>query len=136
MLLLYLCWIGSFLVVRSYFVPEGFGAYGHYRPAAVDEVALRPPVYAGKAACLECHDEVSQDRVQNTHAGLSCEACHGALADHAADMDIKPVRPTRENSLCLGCHLAGTARPEWFKQIKPAEHFEGDCIDCHEAHSP
>ena len=36
-----------FLVVRHYVVPKSFGQYGHYRGAAIDEIAARPVKFAG-----------------------------------------------------------------------------------------
>jgi hypothetical protein len=136
MLLLFAAWIGAFLIVRAFLVPPGFGAFGHYRPGAVDDVAALPVVFGGKAACLECHENVSQDPAKNKHVGLSCEACHGALASHVAEPAVAPARPSKENKLCLGCHLAGSAKPRWFKQVVPADHYEGECMDCHQPHSP
>jgi hypothetical protein len=136
MVLLFAAWIGAFLAARAFLIPPGFGAFGHYRPGAVDDVAAQPVVFAGKAACLTCHENVSQDPAQNKHAPLSCEACHDALASHVEEPAVAPARPARENSLCLGCHLAAVAKPAWFKQVEPAAHYDGTCMDCHQPHAP
>ena len=42
-----------FLVVRAWLVPENFGAYGHYRPGAVDAAVALPIRHAGRAVCAE-----------------------------------------------------------------------------------
>lgn len=138
MLMLYFAWIASFLIVRALLMPADFGKFGHYRPAAVDEIAARTPVFAGKAACLDCHGEIPQDPAATHHAGLSCETCHGPLPGHAADPAVMPAKlETTDSNLCLGCHLAGSAKPAWFKQITPADHFDaGACMDCHQPHAP
>ena len=39
-----------FLVVRAWLIPENFGAYGHYRPGAVDAVAALPIHHPGTTA--------------------------------------------------------------------------------------
>ena len=38
-----------FLVVRHFVVPKTFGEYGHYRGAAIAEIAARPMHFAGHA---------------------------------------------------------------------------------------
>ena len=47
-----------FLVVRHYVVPKSFGQYGHYRGAAIGEIAARPVKYAGHETCETCHADV------------------------------------------------------------------------------
>ena len=37
-----------FLVVRHFIVPKSFGEYGHYRGAAIGEIAARPIQFAGQ----------------------------------------------------------------------------------------
>ena len=36
-----------FLLLRSFFVPKTFGKYGHYRAAALSEIAAKPVMFAG-----------------------------------------------------------------------------------------
>src|ERR1019366_3481698 len=47
-----------FLVVRHYVVPPSFGQYGHYRGAAIGEIAQRPVKFAGHQTCETCHTDV------------------------------------------------------------------------------
>ena len=45
----------GFLLVRSFVVPSSFGQYGHYRGAAIAEIAARPVHFAGHQTCETCH---------------------------------------------------------------------------------
>ena len=69
-----------FLVVRHFVVPKSFGQYGHYRGAAIGEIAQRPVKFAGHEACENTHADEAAKKMAGKHAHVSCEACHGALA--------------------------------------------------------
>jgi hypothetical protein len=125
-----------FLVVRQFLVPADFGVYGHFRAGAIADNQVRPVKFAGQADCLACHDDVGTKRAAGKHARVACEACHGALAAHAADPETKPARPDGR-STCLVCHTANVAKPAGFPQIVPKEHAEtGLCVECHSSHEP
>jgi hypothetical protein len=68
-----------FLVVRHYVVPKSFGEYGHYRGAAMGEIAAHPAKFAGHDTCEACHSDVADKKSKGKHAHVNCEACHGAL---------------------------------------------------------
>jgi Cytochrome c7 and related cytochrome c len=124
-----------FVVVRAALVPDDFGVYGHYRAGALADNASRPIAYAGQPACLECHSDAGGVKRAGAHAPVSCEACHGPLAPHAAGEVTTPPRPGP--TLCLVCHATSTGRPAWMKQIVPAEHAgEEGCTTCHQPHTP
>lgn len=126
-----------FLVVRGFVVPKSFGQYGHYRAAAIDEIAARPVVFAGHQACSDCHSDVQETKSKGKHAGINCEACHGPLAKHAADpTNITP--PKLDTAvLCARCHTASAAKPRSFPQVDPAAHSNGlPCETCHQPHTP
>ena len=96
-----------FLVARWTLIPSDFGVLGYYRAGALNDVRARPIAYAGRAACMECHDgaydppepeddaparktalKTPLDPVKdNKHFKLNCEACHGPLQKHVADED-------------------------------------------------
>jgi hypothetical protein len=126
-----------FLVMHMLLVPKTFGLYGHYRAAAMSDVAAKPLSYAGRAACAECHANVVELQKAGKHATLGCEACHGPQLRHAGQpMDVKPVKLDTKK-LCPTCHTANPARPKWFKQVKVQEHSSGEACDtCHQPHSP
>lgn len=135
--LLFAALLVVFLVARAVLIPEGFGTYGHYRAGALADARSRPLMFAGRAACLDCHEEVDAVKKNGKHAGLACEACHGPLGAHVADpAAVVPDRPDAK-SLCLVCHLENLAKPEGFPQIDPADHAgDENCIKCHGPHTP
>ena len=134
---LLLAFVLAFIVLRSLFVPEGFGALGHYRAAALDEVRAREVTFAGQPACAECHQDVLDAKAAGAHKTVHCEACHEALAKHAEAPDqVTPTLP-EPRVLCIRCHERSVARPRSFPQIEPAEHAgESSCTDCHVPHVP
>ena len=72
-----------FLVVRHYVVPKSFGQYGHYRGAAMGEIAAHPAKFAGHETCEACHSDVADKKKAGKHAHLNCEACHGRSSEAA-----------------------------------------------------
>ena len=128
--------ITLFFIFRAVMVPEDFGLLGHYRAGALADNMLKPIRYAGEAACVDCHSAVREKRMTARHAGVHCEACHGPLANHAADVSVAPARPPGR-ATCLKCHAARPSKPAGFPQVIPEDHApEGDCIVCHVAHAP
>jgi hypothetical protein len=127
----------TFLLVRQALVPADFGAYGFYRGGALADAASLPITFAGQAACVDCHDAVVQARHGSKHERVRCEACHGALAQHASgDVAAKP-KTLNPRTLCLTCHVKSSGKPEGFPQIVPADHAEeGPCTACHQPHAP
>ena len=125
-----------FVVVRAQMVPDDFGTLGHYRAGAIDDVRKRAPVYAGQAACAECHADIVTTRAAARHAAVSCEGCHGALASHATGELAKPARPDGR-ALCIRCHAAAAGRPRQYPTVVVKDHAgEESCITCHTPHNP
>ena len=134
LVLLTLAIVGSFMVARAFLTPATFGQYGWYRGAALEELAARTPVYAGKKSCDECHSDILHKLAGDAHRTLSCEGCHGVSRTHAGDPDVLPVKLT--GSHCIRCHEANPSRPAWFKQIVVKDHYSGKCAECHIPHQP
>ncbi len=125
-----------FILVRAILVPKSFGEYGHYRGNAIAEIAAKTPVFAGHQACETCHSDVATMKNKGKHVSVNCEACHGALANHADDPSIEPPKLDTAN-LCVRCHEENGARPAGFPQIHAEEHSGGlPCETCHQPHSP
>ncbi|MBI4912911.1 MAG: hypothetical protein HY823_09240 [Acidobacteria bacterium] len=129
----------AFIVLRAIFIPKGFGELGHYRRGALDEVASRTPVHAGRKACVDCHTDVAEKQKGSLHESVSCENCHGPQGAHAAAADpsaSKPKLPDGEK-LCAGCHEKSISKPRKFKQVDTKGHSGGAaCKSCHAAHAP
>ena len=134
--LLFVAAFAVFLVLRHFVVPKTFGEYGHYRGAALGEIAARPVRFAGHETCETCHSDVLQVKAAGKHVNVNCEACHGPLAAHANDPSIAPARLDAA-TLCVRCHAASAARPRDFPQINADQHFAGvACDTCHKPHTP
>ena len=133
---LFVVGISAFLVVRAMLVPAGFGKFGHYRAGALDDVRALPIRFAGRIRCHACHQEVAGAQAASVHAKLGCEACHGAAAAHADDPGAVKLAKLDPLTLCVRCHLANPAKPRAFPQIKPKDHYDGVCTDCHDPHAP
>jgi predicted CXXCH cytochrome family protein len=151
----------AFLIARWAAIPSDFGVLGYYRAGALDDNRALPLVYAGRTACMECHDgtydppepdaaaAVSIAALQtpldpardNKHFNVNCEACHGPLQTHVDDQE-KAVPKVASDSLCLGCHRTLDGRPSFQPQIIPSEHRKNDdkkkegCVSCHKPHWP
>jgi hypothetical protein len=127
----------AFLVVRAALIPEDFGRFGHYRGDALGEARAQASMFAGRAACAECHGDVADACKGGKHERIGCEACHGALAAHATDpTTTKPVRPDA-GTICFVCHLQNVAKSEGFPQVDPKEHAgDESCVTCHKPHHP
>jgi len=127
----------AFVVVRAAVVPKSFGQYGHYRGDAIAELASRPVGHAGHEVCEGCHSEIVDQKKLGRHAGLHCEACHGAQAKHADDpASFKPLKPDTA-VICARCHEANSAKPKSFPQVASADHSGGlACNTCHQPHRP
>ena len=126
-----------FVIVRGLLVPQDFGKFGHYRPGAIADIRSTAPSFGGRAICGECHTDTAALLKKGKHAGLGCEACHGALAKHTEDQEKQKPAKLDAKKLCLTCHTANVAKPKKFPQVDPAEHGEGAaCTSCHVAHDP
>jgi len=126
-----------FLVLRGVLIPSDFGELGHYRAGTLDDVRSLEPRFAGRRACAECHDDAAVELAGGIHAGVGCEACHGALAGHATDPGAETPQTLQVRSLCVTCHTAAAAKPDWFPQVDPVEHAGDEaCDECHVPHQP
>ncbi len=154
--------VGSYFVARAFLTPASFGRYGWYRADALEEIAARTPVHAGRLACDECHSEIFPKLAKGSHKTISCETCHGVSRDHADNPDIKAglikdrmfsgeIKPAATAEIgtngvpsagrftgvhCIRCHEANPSRPAWFKQIVVKTHYSGKCTECHLPHQP
>ena len=124
-------------VAKWYFTPESFYRFGHYRAAAVTEIAAQQPVHRTSAYCLDCHEEQHAAWSASNHKSVACENCHGAARTHPkGGIKVLPV-PKDTIRLCSVCHEATAGRPAAQPQVVLAEHApREECAGCHNPHSP
>lgn len=129
--------VAALLAARHFLIPKTFGQLGHYRAAAIDEIAALPIKYAGREACAACHEDIAKLHGGRKHAGVTCEVCHGPAAAHVnSPLEVKLPAP-RERARCPLCHGYDPSRPTGFPQIDPATHNPlKPCISCHNPHAP
>ena len=129
--------IAAMLLIRSQYVPESYGEFGHYRGDAIELVTGRELKYAGWQMCVVCHVDEGEKKTRSYHRTLSCEVCHEPSLDHAEDPGVRlPVIP-RERDTCLPCHEYLASRPTGFPQIVEIEHNPRQaCFNCHDPHDP
>lgn len=129
--------IAALIVMRQLLTPPTFGDLGHYRAAAIGEIAATPIKYAGRGACDMCHEDIATVRSTGRHQTVACETCHGAGQAHiSSGGEVKPIVP-RERSFCPQCHGFDAARPTGFPQIDPVMHNPVKrCVTCHNPHEP
>ena len=138
--IVFVLFITAFLVVRKSFIPTTFGEHGHYRNAAVTDIASLPVEYAGHQVCADCHDDITSKKKASFHRNVNCEACHGPAAKHIESFDedeiVFPEVP-RDRGHCILCHEYNQAKPTGFPQIDPVAHNPmKPCISCHNPHAP
>ncbi len=138
-------WFG---VVKNRVITS-FGQYGHYRADAIDDEAQREIRFMTNAPCLSCHAYETRLHDNGRHKTISCEFCHGVLADHVKDnkkIGALPVKKREEiKVLCLRCHnKAIQARPkDVIKTVVMPDHLRDQkvkethiCNQCHLVHAP
>ena len=137
------------VAVRAKVLPDGFGKYGHYRAGAIDDEINRPIRNGTNASCLVCHPHIRQMHLKGVHKTVSCEFCHGPIADHVVAGKVIGPLPKKQDKeikkLCLRCHnQIIRARPkESIKMISMPRHLEEkhvridhNCNQCHNVHAP
>ncbi len=95
--------------------------------------------FASSSVCATCHTTEATKLASDSHSGIGCQSCHGALLAHveagqnASKADVLIKVPTDE--VCIRCHAAAEGRPADFKTIVPADHYVGQCLQCHDPHT-
>ncbi|MEI6562751.1 MAG: cytochrome c3 family protein [bacterium] len=131
------------LTVRRLLVPKSFGEYGYFRADAMDDEKAIQPRHVGRAACVECHEDIAAIHAKDVHASVECETCHGVGGKHVKDNDVPMARADAKND-CLVCHRQLDARPGSFPQVDWQKHYQfvgvndptTACVRCHSGHEP
>ena len=112
-------------------------------------MAAQPLIYGGNQSCQSCHPAAIKKLRKFTHRALSCESCHGALADHVRlKKKIAAAVVDKTRPQCLNCHSEQINRPKGFpmysvkgeigKRVRKHgdEGLKASCLKCHDAHDP
>jgi predicted CxxxxCH...CXXCH cytochrome family protein len=133
----------GFLIVKAVATPASWNHHDWYRGNSPIEIAALPLVYGGNESCQDCHKYEHDTLLEFKHKTLSCESCHGALADHIEENEkIMSAEVDESAWQCLNCHSKQINRPKEFpqftKNVEWHEAFEKGmaCVACHDAHDP
>ncbi len=140
----------GFFVVKAIATPSSWDYENWYRRDSLKEIAALPQIYGGNDSCRTCHADEHEELIAFGHKKLSCESCHGALADHVRDgKKIANAAVDNESTWqCLNCHATLITRravggPKGFPQFSTdriEEHKEVAkgmlCVACHNPHDP
>jgi len=135
---IFIVFIGLFLVIRHFLVPDSFGQYGHYRGDSLKDIASNELVYASKENCWDCHDDIKEKISNDVHAGLSCLICHGTGLEHVENPESDNILKNSGRDFCGRCHQLNAARSTdiIFQVDITSHHIEKDnCIECHNPHA-
>lgn len=134
-----------FLVLKAIITPASWNYEDWYRGDALALNESYEVVYGGNESCNACHEEVNKELAEFKHQALSCESCHGALADHVKEGEKIGNAYVDDESTwqCLNCHDARVNKPANFPQFSKKtneDHQEMDadmlCTACHTPHDP
>ncbi len=138
LLILSVILVGSFLILRSFLIPDSFGEFGHYRGDALDDIQSLEVKYQGEAVCLDCHEDYGELKNEDLHAEISCESCHGPGWKHVEDPSAENIILPEGRAFCGLCHDKNAARDQRIvAQVDLNEHnTESLCVECHNPHAP
>jgi hypothetical protein len=122
-------------------LPAVYDEYGYHPEKSALSWAALTPQYADSALCQRCHQREYLPWQAGKHAPVSCESCHGPLAEHAATAPVDAPAGTiaiakPSDGLCALCHATVAGRPLAFPQVDLTQHYAGaPCLSCHDSHS-
>ena len=76
----------AFLVIKALATPPSWNHEGWYRGDALIDMAAQPLAHGANESCRDCHEDAVKKVKKLKHRKLSCEGCHGALADHVLQL--------------------------------------------------
>ena len=100
-------------------VPSSWSSSDGYRKDSLAEIAKKPMRHGGNESCSGCHEDsegTHEDAMatlrEGVHRNLSCESCHGPLADHVQNgKKIAEAMTEYSRLVCLKCHTNAINRP-------------------------
>jgi len=150
-----------FILLVVIFIPKSwnFDMANWYRLDSLKEMQAQPMIYGGieslktskrNITCVECHKDLVKEYKRLGHKKVSCEACHGALRDHAVGTEKIAAAPIDKTTWqCLNCHENLVNKPIQFPRFRDEEKYakhreflagklppETTCLKCHSPHDP
>ena len=133
---------------KSFFSPDSFYQYGHYRGNAVAEIASKVPKLQGSASCQSCHKEVYAKWTEGIHRkatrkgvvqgvvykyGPNCEVCHNGPAGNHPSKEAMPLSiEDKVTTIVHREHKVHPANVPGKKLLLSPEDMRGVCLNCHE----
>jgi hypothetical protein len=139
----------GFLLVKAWATPDSWDYVNWYRTDALIEAQQQPLIFGGNESCQACHQPALKKLNKFSHRTLSCESCHGALADHVRlEKKVADAKVDKSRWQCQNCHFEQINRPRGFPQFSKQGEIgksirkhrdldeETPCLKCHDAHDP
>ena len=135
----------AFLFIKSWAQPDSWDFEHWYRRDSLNDMTEQPLAYGGNESCLTCHEDSNSELLDAAHNRLSCESCHGALADHVQNGEKTADAFVDESTWqCLNCHDDLVTKPKGFPVFrKDKSHAEMNVVEegivcslCHAPHDP
>jgi cytochrome c553 len=134
--------------VKRLLIPESFYQYGHYRGAAVAEIASKVPRLQGSASCQSCHQAIYDEWTAGMHRkatqdnkiqgvvikrGPNCEVCHTGPAGNHPSKETLPL--SVEDRVTTITHLEHKVHPANVpgrNLMMSQKEMQSLCLNCHD----
>ncbi len=135
------------ITAKKFLTPDTFYQYGHYRGAAVAEIASKVPKLQGSASCQSCHKEVYAEWAAGIHRkatkndvaqgvvvknGPNCEVCHTGPAGNHPSKEAMPLSIEDKVTTITHKHIDHPANVPGRKLLLSPEDMRSICLNCHE----
>ena len=135
------------IAAKKFLIPATFYQYGHYRGAAVAEIASKVPKLDGSASCQSCHQEAYAEWTAGIHRkatrngvvqglviknGPNCEVCHTGPAGNHPSKEAMPLSIEDRVTTITHKHMEHPSDVPGRNLMLPAKDMQGVCLNCHE----
>ncbi len=135
------------IAAKQFLVPATFYEYGHYRGAAVAEIASKVPKLGGSASCQSCHKEAYATWTSGIHRkatkndvvqrmviknGPNCEVCHTGPAGNHPSKEAMPLSIEDRVTTITHKHIEHPADAPGRNLMLTAKEMQSVCLNCHE----
>lgn len=132
---------------KKFLIPASFYEYGHYRGAAVAEIASKVPKLQGSAACQSCHKKAYEEWAAGIHRkatknnviqglvvknGPGCEVCHTGPAGNHPSKEAMPLSIEDRVTTITHKHIGHPADVPGRNLMLSAKDMQSVCLNCHE----